>query len=89
MSSKDRIRRIRDILLNDWDPLIINGYGLPDEYDRYIPGIVDLLDKHCTTEELEQYLARIEKEQMWVPAVSQGISQAARNLIASCGSHRS
>jgi hypothetical protein len=89
MSSKDRIGRIRDILLNDWDPLIINGYGPPDEYDRYILGIVDLLDKHCTTEELEQYLARIEKEQMWVPAVSQGISQAARNLIASCGSHRS
>jgi hypothetical protein len=80
MSNKDRIR---DILLNDWDPLVINGYGPADEYDRYIPGIVQLLDDRCTAEQLEQHLARIEKEQMLVPKISLGISKAAKNLIAS------
>ncbi|MGI8570338.1 MAG: hypothetical protein ACR2KT_15445 [Methylocella sp.] len=49
---------------------------------RYIPGIVHLLDDRCTAEKLKQHLARIEKEKMWVPEVSHGISQAAKNLIA-------
>ena len=82
MNNEDRIRRIRDILLNDWDPLVVNGYGPPDEYDAYIPGIVRLLDNRCTAEELEQHLTWIEKEKMWVPEVSHGISQAAKNLLA-------
>lgn len=82
MSKEERIRRIHNVLLNDWDPLMINGYGPSDEYDRYIPGIVRLLENHCTVEELEHHLAWIENEKMWVPQVSEGVSQAAKNLLA-------
>lgn len=80
--SNERIRKVHNILLKDWDPLIINGYGPSDEYDGYIPGIVHLLENNCTVEELERHLAWIEKEEMGVPEVSQRISQAAKNLIA-------
>jgi hypothetical protein len=82
MSNEDRFRKIHSILLKDWDPLIINGYGPPDEYDSYIPGIVHMLENNCTVEELERHLAWIEKERMGVSEVSEGISQAAKKLLA-------
>ncbi|MGH6848635.1 MAG: hypothetical protein ACREC0_14740 [Methylocella sp.] len=64
MSHEDQIQRLRAILFDDWD---LVGFGplLPaDEYDAYIPGIIHLLENHCTSEQLEAYLVKIEKGQV-------------------------
>jgi len=31
MNSEDTTRKIRDLLLNDWDPLVVKGYGPSQE----------------------------------------------------------
>lgn len=81
--SKDPTERVRAILLSDWDPLIVgDNPRLSDEYDDYIPAILQLLESHCTVEQLEQHLIWIEREDMGLPRVSDGISQAAKNLLA-------
>ncbi len=49
MDNFKRTQEIRTILLNDWDPLGVGeNSNLSDEYDNYIPGILLLLDAHCT-----------------------------------------
>lgn len=81
--NEDVVRNIRTVLLTDWDPLIAGeNPHLPDEYDNYIPGNIQLLESHCTAEQLERHLAWIEREDMGLPQLSQGISQAAKNLLA-------
>jgi hypothetical protein len=83
VSNEDRTQIIRAILFEDWDPV---GFGplLPaDEYDAYIPGIMQLLEKHCTTEQLETHLVKIEKERFGAAQASGKASVAAKNLVAS------
>jgi hypothetical protein len=61
MSDDDRAQRVRDILLKDWDPLVVgDNPHLTDEYDDLIAGIRHLLDTHCTAEQLGQHLASID-----------------------------
>ena len=61
MSREDRTRRFRAILLEDWDPLVVgDNPHLTDEYDDLIAWILDLLDTHCTAEQLGQHLASID-----------------------------
>jgi hypothetical protein len=43
---------INDILM-DWNPLLVNGKALTEEYLRYIPAIIKLRKSH---EELVKYL---------------------------------
>jgi hypothetical protein len=41
MSDEDRAQRVRNILLKDWDPLIVgDNPHIADEYDDLIPGIL-------------------------------------------------
>jgi len=61
MSDEDRAQRVRNVLLKDWDPLIVgDNPHLADEYDDLIPGILQRLDSHCTGEQLGQHLASID-----------------------------
>lgn len=83
--SKDPTERVRAILLTDWDPLIINGYGPPDEYDRYIPDILCLLESRCTVEQLTQHLGRIESEEMGLEPSAEATHRAAKSVLASWG----
>ena len=63
MSDEDRTQRVRDILLKDWDPLIVgDNPHLTDEYDDLILGILHLLDADCTAKQLGQHLASIDAE---------------------------
>ncbi len=83
MSHEDRIQIIRAILLEDWDPVGLGPVLPADEYDAYIPGIIHLLEDHCTAEQLEAHLVKIEKE--WFGgAPSRGTARlAATKLLAS------
>jgi hypothetical protein len=53
--------KIREILLADWDPLNVgDSPQLADEYDRYIPRIVALLNRVASVQEIEEFLMEVE-----------------------------
>lgn len=55
------MQEIRKILLSEWDPLNVgDSPKLADEYDRYIPGILALLNRGASVLELEQFLRDVE-----------------------------
>ena len=83
MNTEDKIRTVRTIVFEDWDPV---GFGpvLPvDEYDTSIRGIIHLLENHCSAEQLEAHLLRVEKD--WFGVVQDGgkAHLAAKDLVAS------
>jgi hypothetical protein len=87
MSHEDRTGRVRATLFEDWDPV---GFGpvLPaDEYDAYIPGIIHLLENHCTAEQLEAHLVKTEKERFGGELANGRAFQAATNLLTSWATH--
>jgi hypothetical protein len=82
MSDENRAQWVRDILLKDWDPLIVgDNPHLTDEYDDLIPGILHLLDTHCTAEQLGQHLASIDAEWGGEPSWP-NIERTVRKLLA-------
>lgn len=88
MSHKDQSEIVRAILLEEWDPV---GFGplLPaDEYDAYIPGILRLLENHCTAEQLEAHLIKIEKEYFGAVRTDGKARNAAKKLLSSWSSIR-
>ena len=85
MSREDRTRRVRAILFDDWDPV---GFGplLPaDEYDAYIPGIIHVLENHCTIDQLEAHLVKTEKERFG--GANGKAFLVATNLLTSWAAH--
>jgi hypothetical protein len=64
-----RIKRynnaIRDILLKEWDPIGVKDVPeAQDEYDSYIPGVCKLLINRESSENIFQYLWKIETDNM-------------------------
>ena len=55
---------IRKVLVNDWDPINIKGFGPDDEYDNYIGGIYRLLASHASEDALIEHLHKEETGQM-------------------------
>ena len=54
---------IRQVLLNDWDPLNVGELSTcADEYDCCIGGIYRLLVTRSTAEEIAEHLAEREKD---------------------------
>jgi hypothetical protein len=87
MSREDRTRRVRAILFDDWDPV---GFGplLPaDEYDAYIPGIIHVLENHCTIDQLEAHLVKTEKERFGGALANGKAFLVATNLLTSWAAH--
>ena len=81
MDNVDRSKEVRTILLKEWDPLGIgDNANLADEHDDYIPGILHLLDAHCTSDQLEQYLRNIEEK--WELTPDPAASRAAKKIFA-------
>ena len=61
--------QIRQILLNDWDPIGIREVPeAQDEYDSYVGGVYRLLADGASAVEVAKHLARIEGEQMGLPS---------------------
>jgi hypothetical protein len=56
------VKAIRDVLLRDWDPI---GCGVPeDEYDSYIPSILNLLLQGADAQQISDYLHTLETVNM-------------------------
>ncbi len=77
---------IREILLNEWDPLCIKQIGAPAyEYDMYIDGVCALLiDEHFSLEMISSYLFGIQTKRMLIPvsdAAYERCNRAAQLLI--------
>jgi hypothetical protein len=80
MSNEGRSQTVRVILLKDWDPLGVgDNPHLADEYDDYIPAIIQMLDDRCTIQQLESYLLDIEAR--WELSPDSGADLAAKNII--------
>lgn len=59
------IDKVRDVLINDWDPLEIReNSNLRDEYDAYIGRILSAISSNATVTEITEILARIEEDDM-------------------------
>jgi hypothetical protein len=75
--------RIREILLNDWDPH--NAAPNPaahGTYDTYIPPLLDLLRSHPTEDAVVDFLHEREKESMCFPSLgTQRLRRVARKLL--------
>jgi|HubBroStandDraft_4_1064222.scaffolds.fasta_scaffold12995_2 hypothetical protein len=53
---------VRHVLFYEWDPIgISENAKLSDEYDRYIPDFVRLVNGGGTVEEISQHLAEVER----------------------------
>ena len=61
--------QIRQILLNDWDPIGIRDVPeAQDEYDSYVGGVYRLLADGASAVEVAKHLAHVEGEQMGLPS---------------------
>jgi len=57
--------RVREILLQSWDPIGIAGVAAArDEYDQYVKPITTMITTGTSVEELSKYLAEIETDRM-------------------------
>jgi hypothetical protein len=80
----DRTRRIRATLIRDWDPPEVgDNPHLSDEYDRYIPGILRLIESRCSVEQLTDHLGRMESEEMGLEPSPGETRRAAQAVLAS------
>ncbi|MEA2880008.1 MAG: hypothetical protein QOF14_5204 [Hyphomicrobiales bacterium] len=57
--------RVREILLQSWDPIGIAGVAAArDEYDQYVKPITTMITTGTSVDELSRYLAEIETDRM-------------------------
>jgi hypothetical protein len=75
--------RVREILLNDWDPH--NAQRNPaahGTYDGYLPPLLDLLRSRPTEDAVVEFLHEREKESMCFPSLgTQRLRRVARKLL--------
>jgi hypothetical protein len=90
MIDKERSREIRQhirrILMAEWDPIGVSDVPeAADEYDSYIGGVYELLERGASQGDIGNYLRGIEVDQMeMVDAGRQPLlPEAKRNAVAS------
>ena len=73
--------RLRGVLLSVWDPLCVgDNPKLADEYDRYIPTLLSLLQQDADQAAIAAALQRIEKDELGMQSPSPGIEKAAADI---------
>ncbi|MBO6899768.1 MAG: hypothetical protein JJ864_00345 [Rhizobiaceae bacterium] len=74
--------KVREVLLNDWDPNGINGQpGADDEYDAYAGRLHALLASGSSARDIEAYLIRIEADPMGLAPNRERARQVAGLLV--------
>ncbi len=76
--------RIREVLLNDWDPHNASRLeSAQSAYDTYIPPLLQLLNSGAGEEALMDFLHEREKESMCFPSLGkQRLRRVAQKLLA-------
>jgi hypothetical protein len=81
--STEIVDRLRDILNSTWDPLGVgDNPHLVDEYDRYIPRLLALIQQGADENSIEQTLHGFEKNEMGLTDPSAEARAAARAIFA-------
>src|SRR5437016_2716387 len=63
--------RVGEILHYVWDPIGVVRYPQArDEYDNYVPQVVEMLLQEKTADDIAMHLSRIETERMGLSATS-------------------
>jgi len=63
MKNEDIVLIVKNILLKEWDPIVINSNpNLHDEYDNYVMPVINNLIIGITIKELADFLYKIEEE---------------------------
>ena len=90
MVDKERSREIRchirRVLMAEWDPIGVSDIPeAADEYDSYIGGVYELLERGASAANICDYLRNIEVDQMEVVDASRQplLPEAKRNAVAS------
>ena len=83
-SPKHLFALIRDILLNDWDPMgLSDALGTPDDYDAVARELHALItDPETTVERIAAYLRWVEREQMHLQRRPGMATGAAERVMA-------
>lgn len=79
------LRKIEEFL-RDWDPIgviddLIADNHLPNEYDRYAPGLYALLRQGCDADGLAAHLGRIQAESMGLVPSAERDQAIAERII--------
>ena len=89
MVDKERSREIRchirRVLMAEWDPIGVSDIPeAADEYDSYIGGVYELLERGASAANICDYLRNIEVDQMEVVDASRQplLPEAKRNAVA-------
>lgn len=74
---------IRQVLLQDWDPIGINDVPeAQDEYDSYVGGVYRLLTSGASEDAIIKHLDKIGSDTMGMPVANrEGLRGVARKLI--------
>ena len=90
MVGKERSREIRchirGVLMAEWDPIGVNDVPeAADEYDSYIGGVYELLERGASEDSICDYLRSIEVDRMEMVDASRQplLPEAKRNTVAS------
>ena len=85
MNTLGKWNAVRNILMKDWDPIGIKEFQeCQDEYDAYIPKILEFISGENKRENLEKYLSWIEEERMGLEFNQAYASAAIAKLISIC-----
>ena len=64
-TSREIRRKIRGILVAQWDPIGVDGIPeAADEYDSYVGGVYELLEAGAAVAAISEYLRGIEVDRM-------------------------
>lgn len=84
MTNDEKLVKIKAILLNDWDPIGVNGLdGAKDEYDSYAVEILQMVNAGADEKILFAYLKKMETEHMGLPGnekVAETVAQKISGL---------
>ena len=90
MVDKERSREIRGhirrVLMAEWDPIGVSDTAeAADEYDSYIGGVYELLERGASEASICAYLRNIEVDRMEMVDASRQplLPEAKRNAVAS------
>jgi hypothetical protein len=82
------VSRIREVLLNDWDPVNISlNPNLADEYDSYIVPLIRLAESEqaLSPEKIASFLEPCEKDEMGLTLERHNRDRAAEKLFEILG----
>lgn len=82
MDYRSKLQSIRSLLLAEWDPIGVRDEAMAqDEYDQYLPTILDLLERRASATEVAGYLGDVATLEMGLVEAEDRDRAAAESLL--------